>query len=315
MSSLLKKVQKAREKRTSKVGEADELGTSNASIEDQPPSSEDAANFLGGPVALEGKIWKRRGGMGQQTWEQRYFELRGMVLLYYEDDNQQSNATPRGFMDFEKERATVNASTGHQANAPSPFCLSIQVYHETKWKLAFEDQSTLMKWLSALTNAVVQRSANVYNVQLLQSIDPTKQNDKNRIRLRRPRAVYEPTSVPSEQPSEQNHHQLWLTEDYTIRCRNNLVDNDDVASAKNDEDTNATELLEQKHQSELEQRQAAYEKLIQVLQEQIVELTAASTEAQEQHKQEIKDLQQQIARISKDDSDNDSFTSCEEEES
>lgn len=311
MPSLLKKVQKAREKRSSKAGVTDELATSNASIEDAPPSAEDTANYLGGPVTLEGKIWKRRGGMGQQTWEQRYFELRGMVLLYYEDDNQQNNATPRGFMDFERERATVNASMGHQANAPSPFCLSIQVYHETKWKLAFEDQSTLMKWLSALTNAVVQRSANAYNVQLLQSIDPTKQNDKNRIRLRRPRTVYEPTSVPSEQPSEQNHHQLWLTEDYTVRCRNNIVDNDDGASTTNDQDINVTDLLEQKHQSELEQRQAAYEKLIQVLQEQIMELTAASSEAQEQHKQEIKDLQQQLA---KDDSDNDSFTSCEEEE-
>lgn len=46
--------------------------------------------YLEKPVILEGKIWKRRGGMaainkksGESVWEMRRFELRGNALLYY----------------------------------------------------------------------------------------------------------------------------------------------------------------------------------------------------------------------------------------
>ena len=315
MASLLKKVQKgvkdkvqqAKTNVANRRGSTDETPTKDAG-EDSNEFAFNGKQHLETPITIQGKFWKRRSGLGQykikvpngaspttasnNNWEQRRFELRGTTLIYYEEDT----TTPRGQLDLEKEKATVHASMGHQVGAPSPFCLSIAVDHQTKWKLAFDEQSALMQWLAALTNVVVQCSVDGYNVQLLQAADPTHQNE---MRLRRPRTVYEPSSMQQQsQGAAQPHHQLWLTEDYTISSKSNGIEKSGEATANSDDST-TTSALEQKHQSELEQRQAAYTKSIQMLQEKIVELTTASAEARARHNQEIKDLQQELKQFAR----------------
>lgn len=69
---------------------------------------------------------------------------------------------PRGVIDIIKERATFAATAGH-SGAPSPFCISMKVKGETKWKIAFETRSEQMKWLAALTDVVVQTCTDEYN--------------------------------------------------------------------------------------------------------------------------------------------------------
>ena len=62
------------------------------------------------------------------------------------NDDQEEFVFPRGFLDLVEEGASVQASLGHSAGAPSPFCISIKVaisvggmvntaQQETKWKL------------------------------------------------------------------------------------------------------------------------------------------------------------------------------------
>ena len=69
---------------------------------------------------------------------------------------------PRGVIDIVKERATFAATAGH-SGAPSPFCISMKVKGETKWKIAFETRSEQMKWLAALTDVVVKTFTDEYN--------------------------------------------------------------------------------------------------------------------------------------------------------
>jgi len=69
---------------------------------------------------------------------------------------------PRGVIDIRKERATFAATAGH-SGAPSPFCVSMKVKGETKWKVAFETRSEQMKWLAALTDVVVKTCTDEYN--------------------------------------------------------------------------------------------------------------------------------------------------------
>ncbi|KAL7486871.1 hypothetical protein ACHAW6_012463 [Cyclotella cf. meneghiniana] len=64
---------------------------------------------------------------------------------------------PRGVLDIVKEGATVAASRGH-SGSPSPFCISIKVKSETKWKFCFESHGIFMEWLTALTDVVVRAS-------------------------------------------------------------------------------------------------------------------------------------------------------------
>lgn len=68
-----------------------------------------------------------------------------------------AGATPLGVLDLVKENATVSASKGH-SGAPTPFCLSIKVKSETKWKLSFNSHGVMMEWLSALTDVIVKSS-------------------------------------------------------------------------------------------------------------------------------------------------------------
>ncbi|KAL7554640.1 hypothetical protein ACHAWF_018235 [Thalassiosira exigua] len=64
---------------------------------------------------------------------------------------------PRGILDLVKERASISASAGH-SSAPTPFCLSIRVGGETRWKFCLEGHGQLMEWLAALTDVVVGAS-------------------------------------------------------------------------------------------------------------------------------------------------------------
>lgn len=64
---------------------------------------------------------------------------------------------PRGVLDVYKEKATVGASAGH-SGSPTPFCVSVKVKGETKWKFAFESHAVQMEWLAALTDVVVRAS-------------------------------------------------------------------------------------------------------------------------------------------------------------
>jgi hypothetical protein len=65
--------------------------------------------------------------------------------------------TPRGVLDIVKENATVAASFGH-SGSPTPFCISVKVKSETKWKFCMESHEMLMQWLGALTDVVVKAS-------------------------------------------------------------------------------------------------------------------------------------------------------------
>lgn len=78
---------------------------------------------------------------------------------------------PRGMMDLVKEKAAVCASMGH-SGAPTPFCLSIKVGGDTKWKLCFESHQLQMRWLASLTDLVVKSCVDSYNSQLLAAADP-----------------------------------------------------------------------------------------------------------------------------------------------
>jgi Protein ENHANCED DISEASE RESISTANCE 2, C-terminal len=78
---------------------------------------------------------------------------------------------PRGIMDVVKEKATVCASMGH-SGAPTPFCLSIMVGADTKWKLSFDSHKLQMEWLAALSDLVVKSCVDVYNSHLLAASDP-----------------------------------------------------------------------------------------------------------------------------------------------
>ena len=69
------------------------------------------------------------------------------------------NDGPRGVLDIIKENASISPSNGH-SGAPTPFCLSIKVKSETKWKFCFDTYGMLLEWLVALTNVIVTKSLN-----------------------------------------------------------------------------------------------------------------------------------------------------------
>ncbi|KAL3794961.1 hypothetical protein ACHAWO_003458 [Cyclotella atomus] len=69
---------------------------------------------------------------------------------------------PRGTIDIVKEKAVIGASIGH-SGAPTPFCISIKVKSETKWKFCFESHGMLMEWLTAFNDVVVRSSVDSAN--------------------------------------------------------------------------------------------------------------------------------------------------------
>ncbi|CAB9497875.1 DUF1336 domain containing protein, expressed [Seminavis robusta] len=357
MASLLKKVQKKTRQSLSNVSSraGEHLGKAASKAEEQLQKTRVVVNYdkyLLHPVILEGQFWKRRSGMGAKSrtraWELRYFELRGSTLLYYgggddegtiekegEYEEDTTNATiegkdqegPRGHLDFSEEKALVHASLGHPSGAPSPFCLSIVVgisHEQTKWKLCFEDQATLMQWLAVLTNVVVQHSVDGYNVQLLHAANPTNHSNNSATPqgfLRKPR-VYEPqqsSSVTSNTTSTHttvapSHHQLWLTKDYSLCSTGPKVEARDgaiIISAPDDDNAMIVQAIQRRHRQELEQRDSAYRQQLQDLQHKIVELTMAAADTRAKHNQQVRDLQKEvcdfarIAQRSDDDDDDD----------
>lgn len=297
MASLLKRVQqKTRQSlSTVKLKAGEQLGKAATKFteEQQPKPPIDYDKYLELGVILEGKLWKRRSGMGGKSrtraWELRRVELRGSALLYYDDTESTSPPQPRGMLDLVEENARVQASLGHQSGAPSPFCLSIVVHEQTKWKLCMEDQSKLMLWLAALTNVVVQSSVDAYNVQLLHAANPN-----NGVNAMKPK-VYEPTESKSNDNAStlQSHHQLWLTEEYTIRSTGETVNCGAVAETSHIE-AQELERLQRRHQLELQQRDVAYRHQLQDLQEKIVQLTVTAAEAKAKHNKEVRELQQEV---------------------
>jgi hypothetical protein len=69
---------------------------------------------------------------------------------------------PRGVLDIVKEKATIAASVGH-SGTPTPFCISVKIKSETKWKFCFESHGMLMEWLTALNDVVVRSSVEAAN--------------------------------------------------------------------------------------------------------------------------------------------------------
>jgi len=80
-----------------------------------------------------------------------------MNLSFHEDDPN----VPRGVLHLVKESATVGAAMGH-SGSPTPYCLSVKVGKETKWKLCFDTHELQMKWLTALTDIIVKSSVDGY---------------------------------------------------------------------------------------------------------------------------------------------------------
>jgi hypothetical protein len=99
-----------------------------------------------------------------------------------------STTTPLGVMDLVKENAIVAASMGH-SGAPTPFCLSIKIKSETKWKFAFDKHSDMMECLAAMTDVIVKSSVDandarsfqmeMYCIQRSGGLNIRKHGDKN----------------------------------------------------------------------------------------------------------------------------------------
>lgn len=198
------------------------------------------------PIIFSGSAWKRRGGLGKlasysSAWETRHFQLRGCVLMYFDSDPTKALSSSndpkellRGYIDFAKENASVQATFGH-SGAPSPFCLSIKVpvglAQETKWKLCFDHHQTQMEWLAVLSDVVIQCSVDLYNKALLDAANQSVHGNSESKMLRRP-PVYEPgtkemhstTTTKTRTNSFQLvdcPHQLWLMEEYTLERKSN----------------------------------------------------------------------------------------------
>ncbi|CAB9511632.1 DUF1336 domain containing protein, expressed [Seminavis robusta] len=221
------------------------------------------------------------------------------------DESSRDVKLPRGLLDLAEEKATVHASMGHQTGAPSPFCLSIMtglVKQETKWKLAFDDQASLMLWLAALTDIVVQTSLDDYNVQLLKAANPNNP-DPPPIFLRPPPVFEPPTDGDPEtketlKASGSTQHSFWFTGDYSISSKDKQIQSNDQSDNKTPstpekdqassgnppsiaseklpsmlDHTRALQDLEKQHQQERQQREDKHQRELQAARAKIEELT------------------------------------------
>ena len=84
----------------------------------------------------------------------------GLESLKYTSNS--SPTIPRGCLDILKEQASISASFGHSLS-PTPFCLSVKVKSETKWKFCMESYSMLMEWLVVLNDVVIRSSVDIAN--------------------------------------------------------------------------------------------------------------------------------------------------------
>jgi Protein ENHANCED DISEASE RESISTANCE 2, C-terminal len=168
--------------------------------------------------------------------------LSASVVPGLEKPSGDGSSSARGYMDLVKENATVCATLGH-SGAPSPFCLSIKVNGETKWKLCFASHQGQLRWMAAISDVIVQHSVDAYNLKLLSAADPSNL-DPTSVFLS---SVYEPPSnaegqlpsnlIPSTQASQAqledsdlptpnyqhlSGRRLWMMEPYVIRARAEL---------------------------------------------------------------------------------------------
>ena len=173
-----------------------------------------------------------------------------------------SKADARGYMDLVKEGATVSATTGH-SGAPSPFCLSIKVRGETKWKLCFSSHKAQMEWLAALTDVAIQASVDAYNVELLSAVDPGNPGMASALYHNH---VFEPpgeenaSAKPSMSPQAghvvpeidnslpqpkllSSGHRLWMMEPYNIQgaLNNNQAGDEESSTTSMDNGTDESE--------------------------------------------------------------------------
>ncbi|KAI2503438.1 DUF1336-containing protein [Fragilaria crotonensis] len=121
---------------------------------------------------------------------------------------------PRGALDLRKEKASVCASMGH-SGAPTPFCLSIKVGTDTRWKLCFDSHRLQMEWLAALTDVVVKSCVDSYNAHLLAAADP-----RSTLKLTTAKEVWHPPPCLEGEAGTK----LWTMSNYFIGARTNSRD-------------------------------------------------------------------------------------------
>ena len=128
-------------------------------------------------------------------------------ISHHEDDP----SKPRGVLDLGKEKASVCASMGH-SGAPTPFCLSVKVGTDTRWKLCFESHQLQMEWLAALTDLVVKSCVDSYNAHLLAAADPRSSIKLTAVK----ESWYPPPCLEGEVGTK-----LWTMSEYFIGVRSN----------------------------------------------------------------------------------------------
>jgi hypothetical protein len=141
---------------------------------------------------------------------------------------------PRGIMDIVKEKATVCASMGH-SGSPTPFCLSIMVGADTKWKLSFDSHKLQMEWLAALSDLVIKSCVDVYNSHLLAASDPRPAG----IKLSTAKDVW--YSPPKSEGS--NGPNLWTMSSYSI---SNLSKSQDDVTPQQERDDEKQVIVDSK---------------------------------------------------------------------
>jgi Protein ENHANCED DISEASE RESISTANCE 2, C-terminal len=134
------------------------------------------------------------------------------------EDSGTTDGGPRGSLDLAKERATVHTAFGH-SSAPSPFCISIKVKAETKWKFCFDQHRCQMEWLAALTDVVVSTSVDSYNAQLLELAASGSAGGIASTTGVATGSVYFPPPAATKSPGTVlggGQNTLWTTEPYAI---------------------------------------------------------------------------------------------------
>jgi hypothetical protein len=163
--------------------------------------------------------------------------------------------TPRGYLDLAKEKATVHVAFGH-SGAPTPYCISIKVRAETKWKLSFDRHAILMEWLAALTDVVVQTSVDASNAELLAAADPSSSSNINHLDL------FLPPKMTQKEDTSSNSTPLWMMEPYKISSNyeDNTIESATSALMTSEKDetgiasTSPVVALEEKQQHHIEKR-------------------------------------------------------------
>lgn len=280
------------------------------------------------PILFAGNAWKRRGGLGKlasysSAWENRYLQLRGSVLLYFDADPAKALSSSndllellRGYIDLAQEKASVQVSFGH-SGAPSPFCLSIKVQvglaQETKWKLCLDHHQAQMEWLAVISDVTIQCSVDSYNRALLDAANPSSHGLSSSDHaggsgfMRAP-PVYEPgakdrrgggpnCTSPTRNSFQlvDSPHQLWMMDNYTLE-RKTTQSEEQQRKAKASVDT-ALQVMERLLSDE-RNRHAMSSRKVKELESQLEETRQAKEECEEKLKQALADKQSLESELS-----------------